>query len=155
MAQVHDANAPVFMWCFFMEAVRDSHNYVPQRGEKVCPYVLAHSHVKFKSNRAGSLAYCHISHETRTKMGLRSIASILLCEAVFSGFAGYWFLAIETGTLFVCDAFTVIETEMPFCNPRVWAGLGMTFGDRNATFKPQLVAKYHPSLSNKLSANCR
>ena len=96
-----------------MEAARDSHNYVPQRGQKVCPYTLAHSHVEYKPNalskrckRAGSLEYCHISHEVRTKMGLRSIASILLCEAVFSGFAGYWFLAIETGTLFVCDAFT-------------------------------------------------
>jgi hypothetical protein len=32
MAQVHDAGAPAFLWCFFMENGRDAHNYVRSRG---------------------------------------------------------------------------------------------------------------------------
>jgi hypothetical protein len=52
--------------------------------------------VEFKRNalalrckRAGCLAYCHISQEVRTKMGLRGCTTILLSEAVFSGYTGY------------------------------------------------------------------
>jgi hypothetical protein len=110
MASLHDAGAPIFMWCFFMENARNADNYVPRRDEKISPYALAHSHVELKRNalalrckRAGCLAYCHISQEVRTKMGLRRCAAILLSEAIFSGYAGYWFLSIGTAVLFVCD----------------------------------------------------
>jgi hypothetical protein len=137
------------MWCFFMENARNADNYVPRRDEKISPYALAHSHVEFKRNslalrckRAGCLAYCHISQEVRTKMGLRGSAAILLCEAIFSGYAGYWFLSIGTAVLFVCDLFTMIETELPFRNPRVWESFGMTFGDRDASFGVQIVAQH-------------
>jgi hypothetical protein len=77
MPSLHDAGASIFMWYFFMENARNADNYVPQRDEKISPYALAHSHVEFKRNalalrckRAGCLAYCHISQEVRTKMGL-------------------------------------------------------------------------------------
>jgi hypothetical protein len=53
-------------------------------------------------------------------MGLRGCAAILLSEAIFSGYAGYWILSIGTAVLFVCDSFTMIETDMPFRDPRVW-----------------------------------
>jgi hypothetical protein len=52
-------------------------------------------------------------------MGLRGCAAILLSEAIFSGYAGYWFLSIGTTVLFVCDSFTMIETEMPPRSARV------------------------------------
>jgi hypothetical protein len=161
MVALHDANAPNQLWCFFFENTRDSDNYVPRRGAKLSPYALAHSHEEYKPNalanrckRAGTLAFCHISGETRTKMGLRGCASIMLCDATFSGYAGYWFLAIDTGVLFVCDSFTLLETELPFRDPRVWKSLGMQYGDNMAHLKPvfdgQLVAKHSPGYTNKL-----
>jgi hypothetical protein len=75
-------------------------------------------------------------------MGLRGCAAILLSEAIFSGYAGYWFLSIGTAVLFVCDPFTMIETEMPLRDPRVWESFGMTFGDRDASFGVQVVAQH-------------
>jgi hypothetical protein len=145
------------MWCFFIENARNADNYVPRRGETVSPYALAHSHVEIKRNalasrckRAGCLAYCHISVEVRTKMGLRSCAAILLSEAIFSGYAGYWFLFIGTAVLIVCDSFTMIETEMPFRDPRVWESLGMTFGDRDASFDVQVVAQHRRGYTTDL-----
>jgi hypothetical protein len=161
MAALHDANAPNQLWCFFFENTHDSDNYVPRRGVKLSPYALAHSHEEYKPNaltnrckRAGTLAFCHISGETRTKMGLRGCASIMLCDATFSSYAGYWSLAIDTGVLFVCDSFTVLETELPFRDPRVWKSLGMQYGDNMAPLKPifdvQLVAKHSPGYTNKL-----
>jgi hypothetical protein len=77
-------------------------------------------------------------------MGLRGCAAILLSEAIFSGYAGYWFLSIGTAVLFVCDSFTMIETEMTFRDPRVWESFGMTltFGDRDASFGVQVVAQH-------------
>jgi hypothetical protein len=74
-------------------------------------------------------------------MGLRGCAAILLSEAIFSGCAGYWSLSIGTAVLFVFDSFTMIETEMPFRDPRVWESFGMTFGDRDASFGVQVVAQ--------------
>jgi hypothetical protein len=78
----------------------------------------------------------------------------MLCEASFSGYAGSWFLAIDTGVLFVCDSFTLLETEIPFRDPGVWKSLGMVFGDTLAVFEPtfdtQLVAKHSPGYTNKL-----
>jgi hypothetical protein len=149
MASLHDAGAPIFTWCFFMENARNADNYVPRRGEKLSPYALAYSHVEIKPNtlalrckRAGCLAYCHISKEVRTKMGLRGCAAIPLSEAICSGYAGYWFLSIGTAVLFVCDSFTMIETKMPFRDLRVWECLGITFGDRDASFDVQVVAQH-------------
>jgi hypothetical protein len=130
------------MWCLFMENGRNADNYVPRRGATASPYALAHSHVEIKPNvlaqrckRAGCLAYCYLSNEVRTKMGLRATAAILCCEASFDGYAGYWFLSIEKAVLFVCDAFTVVETEMPFRDLRVWESYGIVHGDRDATFE--------------------
>jgi hypothetical protein len=56
----------------------------------------------------------------RKKMDLRGRAAILLCDAAFSGYAGYWFLSIGDAVLFVCDSLTVIDSEsaMPFRDPR-------------------------------------
>ena len=146
MAQLHDAGAPVVFWCFFMENVRNSDNYVPRRGKKLPPYALAEevrpNALAQRCKRAGCLAFCHLSIETRTKMDLRVCAAILLCEAAFSGYAGYWFLFIESAVLFVCDSFAVIEMEMPFRDPRVWECFEMPFNDRNATFEVQVVAKH-------------
>jgi hypothetical protein len=156
MAQMYDAGAPVFMWCLFMENGRNADNYVPRRGADLCPYALAHSHVEFKPNaltqrckRAGCLAYCHISDEVRTKMSLRGTAAILCCEAAFDGYAGYWFLSIEKAVLFVCDSFTVVETEMPLRDPRVWESFGIVHGDSEATFKTQIVAGRLGGYTNK------
>jgi hypothetical protein len=149
VASLHDAGASIFMWCFFMKNARNAENYVPRRDEKISPYALAHSHVEFKRNalalrckRAGCLDYCHISQEVRTKMGLRGCAAILLSEVIFNGYASYWFLSIGTAVLLVCNSFTMIETEMPFRDPRVWESFGMTFGDHDASFGVQVVAQH-------------
>jgi hypothetical protein len=112
--------------------------------------------VEFKRNalalrckRAGCLACCHISQKVRTKMGLRGCAAILLSEAIFSGYAGYWFLSIGTAVLFVCDSFTMIGTEMPFRDPCVWESFGLTFGDRDASFGVQVVAQHRLRLRHR------
>jgi hypothetical protein len=64
VASLYDANAPNVLWCLFFENVRDSDNYVSQRGAKLSPYTLAHSHEEFRPNalanrckRAGTLAF--------------------------------------------------------------------------------------------------
>jgi hypothetical protein len=65
----------------------------------------------------------------------------------------YWFLTIDTGVLFVCNSFTLQETELPFRNPRVWKSLEMVYGDKIASFKPisdvQLVVKHSPGCTSK------
>ena len=52
--------------------------------------------------------------------------------------------------LFVCDSFSVIKTEMPFRDPRVWEGFGMPFNDRDASFEVQIVAKHLGGYTNNL-----
>ena len=157
-AQMLDCNSPTCFWCFFMENHRDACNYIPgRRGETLAPYALAHGHVAIKPGvlakrckRAGCLAYCYISAEVRVKMGVRGIAAILLCSAEFGGFKGYWFLSIEKGVLFLCSSFTLVETELPWRDPRVWAALGIPYGDREATFKVQSFAHLQPGYTNGL-----
>jgi hypothetical protein len=79
-------------------------------------------------------------------MGLRRCASIMLCDATFSGYAGYWFLAIDTGVLFVCDSFTLLETELPFRDPRVWKSLGMQYNDNMAPSSLFSMCSWWPSI---------
>jgi hypothetical protein len=78
-------------------------------------------------------------------MGLRGYTSIMLSDTTFSGFAGYWFLAIDTGVVFVCDSFTLLETELSFRDPRVWKRLGMQYGDNMAPLKPSRMRRWWPS----------
>jgi hypothetical protein len=84
-------------------------------------------------------------------MGLRGCAAIYFCDASFSGYAGYWFLSIEKAVLFVCDAFTLIEGEMPLRDLRVWESF-IPFNDRDGVFEVQIIDHHHPGYTNNLMA---
>jgi hypothetical protein len=54
--------------------------------------------------------------------------------------------------LFVCDAFTLTEGEMPLRDPRVWESFGIPFNDHDAVFEVQIIAQHHPGYTNNLMA---